>query len=348
MHLTAARSSMRAEYSIKHPCRACRKQPCPHDNVATHRASFFLQQSMIETTEQRNDDSANLDALSAEEIVELMNREDRNVAEAVAGEKTQIAAAIAAIANSFRNGGRLIYIGAGTSGRLGVLDASECPPTFNSDPSLVVGLIAGGDTALRCPIEGAEDDEQQAAIDLKAIALGGRDTLMGIATSGRTPYVIGGLKYAKSMGAKTLGFVCNAQSRMHGHADIMIAPVVGPEILSGSTRMKAGTATKMVLNMLTTGAMVLIGKTYGNLMVDLRATNTKLRERSVRIVAEITGLSPNQAEEVLSQAGGEVKTAIVSHLKSVDAVQAREILATVEGHLRSALKSQPIEPNSSE
>lgn len=347
MRLRAARSSTGAEYSIKHLCRAWWKQHA-HDNFARYRDSSFLQQSMIETTEQRNRDSANLDALSSAEIVELMTREDRKISDAVAREGVQIAAAIDIVAGSFRSGGRLIYIGAGTSGRLGVLDASECPPTFNSDPSLVVGLIAGGDTALRCPIEGAEDDEQQAAIDLEAIALGERDTLMGIATSGRTPYVIGGLKYAKSVGAKTLGFVCNAQSRMHGHADIMIAPVVGPEILSGSTRMKAGTATKMVLNMLTTGAMVLVGKTYGNLMVDLRASNTKLRERSVRIVSEITGLASDQAEVVLSKADGEVKTAIVSHLKSVDAAAARETLAAVDGHLRSALEATSGEMQSSE
>lgn len=295
---------------------------------------------MLETTEQRNANSTNLDSLSARQIVDLINSEDRKIADAVAAEADAIASAVEVIANSLRRGGRLLYTGAGTSGRLGVLDASECPPTFSSDPSQVVGLIAGGDTALRTPIEGAEDDPEQAVRDLQDVNLSAEDTLVGIATSGRTPYVIGGLQYARSIGAATVGFVCNANSRMHGQADIMIAPIVGPEVLSGSTRMKAGTATKMVLNMLTTGAMVLIGKTYGNLMVDLRATNSKLRERSIRIVSEITGLTADKSQTLLEQCDGEVKTAIVANKRSLHAEAARQLLESVDGHLRSALDDQ--------
>ncbi|HBE70466.1 MAG TPA: N-acetylmuramic acid 6-phosphate etherase [Planctomycetaceae bacterium] len=292
---------------------------------------------MLETTEQRNASSTKLDSLTALQIAELMNQQDKLVAEAVEAELKPISEAIQVIHEALRGGGRLVYIGAGTSGRLGVLDASECPPTFNSPPEMVVGLIAGGDRALRTPIEGAEDDPDQASVDLQAIGFSHKDVLMGIATSGRTPYVIGGLQYARSIGAQTIGFVCNANSKMHGEADIMIAPVVGPEVLSGSTRLKSGTATKMVLNMLTTGAMVLLGKTYGNLMVDLRATNSKLRERSVRIVSELTNLDPSDSLELLERCDGEVKTAIVCHLKQVDAMSARERLTASEGHLRTAL-----------
>lgn len=303
---------------------------------------------MLETTEQRNENSTNLDAMSARQIVDLINREDRKIADAVAAEADAIAAAVDVIAQSLRRGGRLLYIGAGTSGRLGVLDASECPPTFSSDPSQVVGLIAGGDTALRTPIEGAEDDPEQAALDLEGVDLCDKDTLVGIATSGRTPYVIGGLRYARKVGAATVGFACNAQSKMHGEADIMITPIVGPEVLSGSTRMKAGTATKMVLNMLTTGAMVLIGKTYGNLMVDLRATNSKLIERSIRIVSEITELDAGQAQALLERCGGEVKTAIVAQQRGVGADEARQLLSAVGGHLRSALDGRNPGAKSSE
>ncbi len=303
---------------------------------------------MLETTEQRNENSTDLDALSARQIVDLINREDQKIADAVAAEADSIAAAVEVIAQSLRGGGRLLYIGAGTSGRLGVLDASECPPTFSSDPSQVVGLIAGGDTALRTPIEGAEDNPEQAALDLRGVDLCEKDTLVGIATSGRTPYVIGGLRYARKVGAATVGFACNANSKMHNEADIMITPIVGPEVLSGSTRMKAGTATKMVLNMLTTGAMVLIGKTFGNLMVDLRATNSKLRERSIRIVSEIAELDAGQAQTLLEACGGEVKTAIVAQKRGVGAEEARQMLSAVGGHLRSALDQRNTEATSSE
>lgn len=292
------------------------------------------------TTEHRNANSANLDAMTALEIVELMNAEDASIAAAIAQEKSSIAAAIEAIVTSFRADGRLFYIGAGTSGRLGILDASECPPTFNTPAEMVIGLIAGGDTALRRAIEGAEDSLTLAAEDLGKHDFNSLDTLVGIASSGTTPYVLGGLDYARRCGAVTVGVTCNASSPLHRHADIMIAPIVGPEILSGSTRLKAGTATKMVLNMLTTAAMVRIGKTYGNLMVDMRASNAKLKRRSVRIVAEITGLSADQSEQVLLACDGEVKTAIVAHLRSIDPPVARRRLSDFGGRLREALADE--------
>jgi N-acetylmuramic acid 6-phosphate etherase len=290
------------------------------------------------TTETRNAKSTNLDSLSVLEIVELMNAEDALLAAAVGAEKLRIAQAIEAIVTSFRSGARLFYIGAGTSGRLGVLDASECPPTFNTPPEMVVGIIAGGDGALRRAVEGAEDSLTQAAEDLAKHNFSAADTLVGIASSGGTPYVLGGLEYARKCGARTVGVTCNANSTLQSHAEIVIAPVVGPEVLSGSTRLKAGTATKMVLNMLTTGAMVQIGKTYGNLMVDLRASNAKLRRRSIRIVSEVTGLSAEAAEQLLALCDGEVKTAIVSHLCTVDAAAARERLGAANGRLREALR----------
>jgi len=296
---------------------------------------------MIElTTETRNINSMQLDSLTSLEIVELMNAEDAILAEAVGKEKHTIAKAIDAIVNSFQRGGRLVYIGAGTSGRWGVLDASECPPTFNTPPEMVVGIIAGGDSALRRPIEGAEDSLTAAAEDLTEHQFSSADTLVGIASSGGTPYVLGGIDHARQCGAVTVGVTCNANSKLHQHAEIIIAPLVGPEILSGSTRLKSGTATKMVLNMLTTGAMVKIGKTYGNLMVDLRASNTKLRERSKRIVSEVTGLDMVAAERLLSICDGDVKTAIVSHLCSVDGTTARLRLDRAGGRLRGALEHE--------
>lgn len=257
--------------------------------------------------------------------------------QAVETQLDAIAQAIEWIAEAFRNSGRLFYIGAGTSGRLGVLDASECPPTFSTPPSMVIGLIAGGSKALTTAVEGAEDDPDQGARDLQAHDFGSKDVLVGIATSGRTPYVIGALDYAASQNAKRIGLTCNAVSELHQHADLMIVPVVGPELISGSTRLKAGTATKLVLNMLTTGAMVMIGKTYGNLMVDLRASNTKLVLRSQRIVSEITGLSADEAVQTLQECKGEVKTAIVSVLCEVDADRARCLLQESNGRLREAL-----------
>jgi N-acetylmuramic acid 6-phosphate etherase len=289
------------------------------------------------TTEGRNPASEAIDSLSALEIVRVMNAEDATVALAVGREAEAIARAVEIIADRLARGGRLIYIGAGTSGRLGVLDAAECPPTFNSPPGQVVGLIAGGRTALTQAVEGAEDDPVAAASDLLAAGVSARDTVVGIATSGRTPYVVAGLEFARAQGAATVGLACNPDSPLEALCDVMITPVVGPEILTGSTRLKAGTATKMVLNMLSTGAMVRLGKTFGNLMVDLRATNTKLRDRSCRIVAALTGLDDATAATVLDNAGGEVKTAIVMHRRGVSAEDARRRLDAAQGHLRKAL-----------
>ena len=290
------------------------------------------------TTEARNPHSTNIDSLSAVDIVRLMNRQDADVAVSVAAEAEHIAQAVDVIADRIRAGGRLIYLGAGTSGRLGVLDASECPPTFNTPPEMVIGLIAGGKSALTRAIEGAEDNPESGRLDLSEVELTASDVVVGIATSGRTPYVIGGLMHAKEQGAYAIGLSCNTPCEMDAHADLMISPVVGPEVITGSTRMKAGTATKMVLNMLTTGAMVRLGKTYGHLMVDLRATNEKLTLRSRRIVAEMTGLDRLAAKALLDQCDGEVKTSIVVHERSVTPQRARDLLELAGGHLRKALE----------
>ncbi len=288
-------------------------------------------------TEHNNPESRDIDRLSAFEIVRLMNDEDSKVAIAVRQEMHSIAAAAEIIAERLKQGGRLLYLGAGTSGRLGVLDASECPPTFNTRPEQVVGIIAGGPRALTTAIEGAEDDELAAIKDLKLHELSSKDVLVGIASSGRTPYVRSGLQYARSIAAKTIGLTCNADSELQAWSDIVIAPVVGPEVISGSTRLKAGTATKMVLNILTTTAMVLLGKTYGNWMVDLRATNVKLKARSVRIVSTIAGLDAEQASEQLRQCDGEVKTAIVASIKRISPSAARELLKRYSGKLRATI-----------
>lgn len=289
------------------------------------------------TTESRNPASESIDTLSAAGIVDLMNGEDASVAAAVATQRDAIAQAIEVIADRLGGGGRLIYIGAGTSGRLGVLDASEIPPTFNADPSQVVGLIAGGRTAMFRAVEGAEDSPELAVDDLKNIELSNKDVLVGIATSGRTPYVIGGLDYARSIGVYAIGFSCNEDAALAENCDLAIIPVVGPEVISGSTRLKAGTATKMVLNMLTTGAMVLLGKTYGNLMVDLRASNVKLTERTRRIVSMLTELSEGDAQALLDRCDGELKTAVVAQLCGLSAEEARARLEEAGGHLRRAL-----------
>ena len=289
------------------------------------------------TTEAVNPASARIDELDAAGIVAVMNAEDADVAAAVARESAAIAQAIEIIAERFRAGGRLVYIGAGTSGRLGVLDASECPPTFGTPPEMVVGLIAGGPQALTRAVEGAEDSRELAASDLAAIGLSARDVLVGIATSGRTPYVLGGLAHARAVGAFAIGFACNDKSELESLAELMIVPRVGPEIITGSTRLKAGTATKLVLNMLTTGAMIRIGKTYGNLMVDLRATNTKLVARTRRIVAMLTGVSEDEAERLVAAADGELKTAVVAQKRGVSPVEARTLLAAADGHLRRAI-----------
>lgn len=289
------------------------------------------------TTEASNPASEDLDELSTLELVNLINDQDAGVAIAVGQQAFQIAAAIDAISVRLQQSGRLIYFGAGTSGRLGVLDAAECPPTFSSDPSQVIGLIAGGPSAMTTAVEGAEDSPGLGAKDLQAIGLSPKDVVVGIATSGRTPYVIGGLDYAREIEAYAIGLTCNERSELHSHCDLVIAPVVGPEIISGSTRLKAGTATKMVLNMLSTGAMVRQGKTFGNLMVDLRATNSKLHARAKRIVKAATKLSDDAASRLLDECSGEVKTAIVVHHTGASAQEARELLDDAKGHLRQAI-----------
>jgi len=289
------------------------------------------------TTESVNTGSARIDTFSATEIVRLMNAEDAATVAAVALVADEIALAVDAVAAAFRQGGRLIYMGAGTSGRLGVLDASECPPTFGTDPSQVVGLIAGGDCALRNPVEGAEDSPAQGATDLETLGLTSRDIVMGIATSGRTPYVLGGMEYARKTGCTTIGFACNSPSAMDTLADIMIAPIVGPEILSGSTRLKAGTATKLVLNTITTGAMIRTGKTYGNRMVDLKPLNEKLRIRSRRILRDIAGVDDDTARRCLAETSGRLKPALVMALADVDAIQAERLLELNHGLVRLAV-----------
>ena len=289
------------------------------------------------TTEAVNPDSADLDRLATHDLVRLINAEDATIAAAVAAASESIARAVDIIASRLAKGGRLVYMGAGTSGRLGVLDASECPPTFNAEPGQIIGLIAGGDTALRRAVEGAEDSPEAAVDDLQSISLSARDVVVGIAASGTTPYVIAGLDFARRTGAAAIALTCNDDTPLAAHADLTIAVVVGPEVLAGSTRMKAGTATKLVLNTLTTGAMVRLGKTYGNLMVDLQASNAKLVARSRRILQQVTELDDAEAEALLAQCGGELKTAIVVARLGVDAVTARQRLAQAGGRLRAAL-----------
>jgi N-acetylmuramic acid 6-phosphate etherase len=289
------------------------------------------------TTEAANPDTVDLDRLSSIELVRLINAEDAKIAAAVAEQTDEIAMAVDLIAARLAGGGRLIYLGAGTSGRLGVLDASECPPTFNADPLQVTGLIAGGDTALRHAIEGAEDSADLAVEDLRKQNLSAKDVVVGIAASGTTPYVLGALDEARSVGAATIGLTCNRDAPIAAHADLCIAVVTGPEVLAGSTRMKAGTATKMVLNILTTASMVRLGKTYGNLMVDLRASNEKLVGRSLRILQTLSGLNPAEARTVLDACGGELKTAILSQRLGIGAAEARQRLQEAAGRLRAAL-----------
>src|SRR5262245_37291633 len=288
-------------------------------------------------TEARNPNSMRLDETSALEIARLMNAEDGLVAPAVGTQLEAVARGIDLVADALRAGGRLIYVGAGTSGRLGVLDSTECPPTFQSPPEQVIGVIAGGPPAITQAVEGAEDRAEQAAIDLKARNLSAGDVVVGIATSGRTPFVIAAMEYARKIGAKTIGVSCNSDSDLSGHVDIAIVPVVGPEVLTGSTRLKAGTATKLVLNMLSTGAMVRLGKTYGNLMVDLTASNVKLRARTNRIIRTITNLSSAAADELLKRCDGELKTALVVHEAGSSPAEARTRLQQAGGQVRRAL-----------
>ena len=297
----------------------------------------LLQQLNQLITEQRNPNSMQLDSLSAQELVALINREDQQVALAVEKCLPQIALAVEKIVAAFECGGRLVYVGAGTSGRLGVLDASECPPTYGVKPEMVVGLIAGGDHALRHPIEGAEDNVQQGQADLEEIDFSARDVLVGIAASGRTPYVLGALNYAKQLGATTVSIASNPKSKMAEVADIAIETVVGPEVLTGSSRMKSGTVQKLVLNMLTTASMVLIGKCYQNLMVDVQASNEKLKARALKIVMEATECDNETAANVLAKANGQVKLAILMQLSGLDALEAQSLLDKSNGKLRQAL-----------
>ena len=291
-------------------------------------------------TEARNPRTKNLDSLSARELVQLINAEGAGVAAAVEKETDNIATALAIIESSLKNGGRLVYIGAGTSGRLGILDAVECVPTFNTRPGQVIGIIAGGPDAVVNPAEGAEDDEQAAIVDLKQINLSDRDVLVGIAASGTTPYVHSALRYARSLNATCIGLSCNADAPLAADCHVSILPVVGPEVLSGSTRMKAGTATKLVLNILSTGAMVLLGKTYSNFMVDMRATNLKLMDRSLRILQEVVSLSGDAAKDLLKRCDGELKTAITVSTLDISVEAARQILNEADGKLRDALAEE--------
>lgn len=289
-------------------------------------------------TEQRNSKTEKIDQLGTEEMLKLINDEDKIVAYAVEKEIPNIALAIDKVAEAFRHEGRLVYIGAGTSGRLGVLDASECPPTFGVDKSMVVGLIAGGDQALRNSIEGAEDDEEALVKQLRKINLSAKDVLVGIAASGRTPCVEGGLKYANELGVTTVAISCSPSSLIGDIANIAITPVVGPEVISGSTRLKAGTAQKLVLNMITTTAMIKIGKVYGNLMVDMKASNIKLLERAKRIVAQATGVSIDKAKEFLEKANYSPKLAIVMIEKACTIVEAKARLEKAQGFISKALR----------
>ena len=301
-------------------------------------AENLLQTLSTLITEQRNSNSMHVDSLSALEIVQLMNDEDKQVPLAIEKCLPQIAQAVECIVAAFQQGGRLVYIGAGTSGRLGVLDASECPPTFGVSPEMVKGIIAGGERALRHPIEGAEDSKEQAVIDLQTIQFSSKDVLVGIAASGRTPYVIGALEYAKSLGSVTVSIASNPNSAMANIVDIAIDTVVGAEVLTGSSRLKSGTAQKLVLNMLTTASMILMGKCYQNLMVDVQASNEKLKARAIRIVMQATDCDKSLAEETLKQADQNAKLAIMMILSGLDRAQAEALLEKHQGKLQHALK----------
>jgi N-acetylmuramic acid 6-phosphate etherase len=292
---------------------------------------------ILPTTEKRNRASENIDRLSTRQIVDLINAEDALVSAAVAKQRRQIACAIDLIVERFRKDGRLFYVGAGTSGRLGVLDASECPPTFGVAPSLVQGIMAGGRRALVRAVEGAEDYPEDGAESMKK-RVRANDVVVGLAACGMTPFVHGALKQARQIGAATIFVTCAPEAVRHIPAEIIINPVVGPEVVTGSTRMKAGTATKLVLNMLTTGAMIRLGKVYGNLMVDLKATNEKLRDRSLRIVTEMTNLSRPRAGRLLARAQGKVKAAIVMHFRQTDLAGALQILDECDQFLRKAIR----------
>ena len=288
-------------------------------------------------TESRNPRSESIDTLTALELVHLMNSEDGNVVKAVEAEAEPIARTIEWAAERLERGGRLVYVGAGTSGRLGVLDAAECPPTFSTAPEMVVGLIAGGAPALIRAVEGAEDDPDRGAADIMALDVNKNDLVIGIATSGRTPYVLGAVREARRRGAATVGVACNRPSLLGDAVDLEIAPLVGPEIISGSTRLKGGTATKMVLNMISTGTMVRIGKTLGNWMVDLHPSNEKLRIRSRRILRDLVGVDDDRAAQILAACGGQLKRALVVALTGINPDAAGALLDAHHGQVRAAV-----------
>ncbi|MEQ4924750.1 N-acetylmuramic acid 6-phosphate etherase [Proteus hauseri] len=288
-------------------------------------------------TESRNSESENIDTLSTLSMLKVINNEDKKVPFAVEATLPDIAKLVDKVAEAFHQGGRLIYCGAGTSGRLGILDASECPPTYGTPHEMVIGLIAGGHKAILQAVENAEDNQELGEQDLRQLKFDQKDVLVGIAASGRTPYVIGALNYAKSLGATTGAISCNPESPIASIADIAITPIVGAEVITGSSRMKAGTAQKLVLNMITTGAMIKIGKIFGNLMVDVEATNAKLVERQIRIVMQATECERSVAEEALSQCHRHCKTAILMILAGVDAQQATKMLNENRGFIRKAL-----------
>ncbi|MGQ0766335.1 MAG: N-acetylmuramic acid 6-phosphate etherase [Gemmatimonadota bacterium] len=293
-------------------------------------------------TEQRNPRSADIDLATPAGIVDIMNAEDALVAPAVATQREQIAAGIAMIEDAFRRRCRLFYAGAGTSGRLGVLDASECPPTFGSEPERVQGIIAGGPPAVFRSQEGAEDHPENGARAIGEHGVAAGDVVVGIAASGTTPFVRGALERARALGAATIVLTCTpVDESLAATVDLVITPIVGPEVITGSTRLKAGTATKMVLNMLTTGAMIRIGKTWGNLMIDLRATNVKLRDRSERMIMAVCAVDRDQSRQILADAGGSVKTAIVMHTLKADRASAQAALAAAGGVIRRIVNQSP-------
>ncbi|WP_299087206.1 N-acetylmuramic acid 6-phosphate etherase [uncultured Metabacillus sp.] len=290
------------------------------------------------TTESRNERTMHIDTADTAEILRVMNEEDQKVALAVQQVLPDVETAINFAFESLKNGGRLIYLGAGTSGRLGVLDAVECPPTFSTDPSLVQGIMAGGEKAFVKAVEGAEDKEELGEQDLRDIQLSSNDTVIGIAASGRTPYVIGALKYARSVGAKAVALSCNENSPISQVADLSIEVVVGPEVLTGSTRLKAATAHKMILNMISTTTMIKLGKAYENLMVDVHVSNFKLKERATNIIRKITNVSYEQAKETLELANNEVKTAIVMIKTGREYEEAKKLLEQAKGYVRTAIE----------
>lgn len=292
------------------------------------------------TTERRNGKALPLDTLRTLDIVKLMNEEDRKVAEEVGKELESIAQAIDLIAEALERGGRLFYFGAGTSGRLGILDASECPPTFGTDPSLVQGVIAGGMTALIHAVENAEDAAEEGAQDVIRYDVKRGDVLVGITASGRTPYIMGAMQEARKRGAETVALSCNEEAEINQLADVFISVVVGPEIVSGSTRLKAGTAQKLVLNMLSTVSMIRLGKVYGDLMVNVQATNFKLRERVKRIIIEATNVDYEQAEALMNAAGGDAKTAIVMYYRGIGLEEARLLLEQCGGKVRAVIEKE--------